>query len=239
MEKVGVISVDAACHKEIGKTELKILIIISACSTGDETTVLSQAKLAFILGTQRSHINKSIAKLIRLGFVKTKRLHKDNIKSVLIYKLSKHVSKMGHRRIQNDTYHVSKMGHKCIQNDSLLTSSSSSTLSESLKDKGVEKTKSIIENDWLPDDKLIEWAFDQDPSLDVRLQTEKFINYHQRKRTKRVAWELSWKYWMNHVGTYSNGKDRGTVNDLGTTSIRRAGITRAAARADQRRKSTH
>jgi predicted transcriptional regulator len=243
MEKVGAITVETACHKDIGKTDLIILIIISAYQAEDNKVAISQAKLAELIGTQRTHINRSIKKLLKLKLIKTKRLNNKNKKSVLLYSIKSHVPKMIHTYVP-EMIHVTKNDTStCTKTDTLLTSSSSPTSSKSLKDKGVEKTKSVIEDDWLPNDDLIQWAFDQDPNLDVRLQTEKFINYHQRKDTKRTAWDLSWKYWMNHAGEYSNDKSTGSNRNnsnrtLEGTENRRAGLARSAARAEHRRSSS-
>lgn len=64
----------------------------------------------------------------------------------------------------------------------------------------------LLNEDWLPDDRLIAMFTTKWPLIDMDQQTEKFKLHHMSKGSKMVEWGLAYQKWMNQAQTWAEEK---------------------------------
>lgn len=81
-----------------------------------------------------------------------------------------------------------------------------------------------------PSDSMKEWASNADSSLNLKVETEKFLDYHKAKGSSFADWDAAWRTWIrNAVKFNSNGGFNGNkpaaareiTGDPGGTSTQR------------------
>jgi hypothetical protein len=91
-----------------------------------------------------------------------------------------------------------------------------------------KRRKSQIPEDFTPDADLLAWATKNHPTVNVRSETVKFIDYHKARGTTMLDWRAAWRTWIRNAEMYAtngNGKRNGhadLVDDGCGNLVRRA-----------------
>lgn len=78
--------------------------------------------------------------------------------------------------------------------------------------KSKAKRRTRIPDPFILNGAMREWAAEKTPTVDVRSETEKFVDYHRGKGDPQLDWIATWRNWMrNAVRFNGNGRAKASV----------------------------
>lgn len=78
--------------------------------------------------------------------------------------------------------------------------------------KDIGKKPKLLDESWLPDDRLVEMFRTKWPLLNMSEQTEAFKLHHMAKGSKMADWGLAYQKWMNQAQKWAAEKQPATAS---------------------------
>lgn len=80
------------------------------------------------------------------------------------------------------------------------------TDNNNIKNNSKPKNQTKVNKEFLPTDESVLWAQKKYPRLDLKIETEKFLNYFLAKGTRYSDWQLCWRNWIDRAETKPAGQ---------------------------------
>lgn len=77
---------------------------------------------------------------------------------------------------------------------------------EQEQERAPRKRGTRVPDDFEIDDGLREWARKNAPGIDLRAETEQFLDYHRGKGSVQKDWRATWRTWMRKAVEFSKGR---------------------------------
>jgi hypothetical protein len=228
--RVAILRADWLNHPETGPDEIAVMAVLSLHAGPDGTCWPSQSTIAAKLGRSRPWVNRTIARLCKLGLLaKTRRSRDDGGDRSCLYAIldfpgtdrstlpvagmdtpDSHMDRgcAGESHRKNST-ELSPETHPTRAHEANLASSESKQGAE-LQLQDVLPEAQVPPADWQPSDDLLMWALDRFPDADLAAHVERFIARSRSKGYRYRDIGSGWKSWL--------------VEDMTSPAGRRAGV---------------
>ena len=228
--RVAILRADWLNHPETGPDEIAVMAVLSLHAGPDGTCWPSQSTIAAKLGRSRPWVNRTIARLCKLGLLaKTRRSRDDGGDRSCLYAIldfpgtghstspvagmdtpDSHMDRgcAGESHRKNST-ELNPETHPTRAHEANLASSESKQGAE-LQLQDVLPEAQVPPADWQPSDDLLIWALDRFPDADLAAHVERFIARSRSKGYRYRDIGSGWKSWL--------------VEDMTSPAGRRAGV---------------
>lgn len=204
-------------HSKASATD-KVILWGIANHLGDGGAYPSLETLAKYANVSVRSVSRSIAQLIELGELESKvngapikGINKSNLYYINLRCPAECDGTMNHRIATTDlTKGTTDLTSRVVNNDIPATTDMSTEpltkpLREPLKEP-ITKKPHLLDESWLPDDRLVEMFRTKWPLLNMSEQTELFRLHHMARGNKMADWGLAYQKWMNQAQKWAAEK---------------------------------